>query len=191
VQLKVFDLIELTYRNYSGVRIEAEWRSSVGICRAIPAASVTGKRAMVEPPTSTIPAGARQYASVPMSDALALAGRIFISGVFLLSGIGKITAPVATIGFIASVGLPFPQLGLAIGIVVETVVTVAFLLGYRSRLMAAILVAYCFATAAFFHNAWSNVDQLMHFWKNMTMAGGLMQIIAFGAGRYSLDARRR
>jgi putative oxidoreductase len=125
-----------------------------------------------------------------MSDALALAGRIFISGVFLISGIGKITAPVATIGFIASVGLPFPQLGFAIGIVVETVVMVAFLLGYRTRLTAAILVAYCVAAAMFFHNAWSNIDQLMHFWKNMTVAGGLMQVIAFGAGRYSLDARR-
>jgi len=49
--------------------------------------------------------------------------------------------------------------------------------------MAAIIVAYCFSTAIFFHNAWSDVNQLMHFWKNMTMAGGLMQVVAFGAGR--------
>ena len=68
---------------------------------------------------------------------------------------------------------------------------VALVLGYRTRMMATILVAYCLATAIFFHNGWSNVDQLIHFWKNMAMAGGLMQVIAFGAGHYSLDARTR
>jgi len=78
-----------------------------------------------------------------------------------------------------------------IGIFVETVVTVALLLGYRTRIMAGVLTVYCVATAILFHNEWSNMDQLMHFWKNITMAGGLVEVIAFGAGRYSLDARRR
>ena len=102
-------------------------------------------------------------------DMLPLVARIFISGVFFISGFGKITAPAATIGFIASVGLPFPQLGLVTAILVETVVTAALVLGYRIRTAATIL----------------------HFWKNMAMAGGLMQIIAFGGGRFSLDARRK
>jgi putative oxidoreductase len=145
---------------------------------------------MIDSLVSTTPAVEKSRSDL-MTDALVLAGRIFISGVFLISGIGKITAPVATIGFIASIGLPFPQLGLAIGIFVETFVTVALVLGYRTRMMATILVAYCLATAIFFHNGWSNVDQLIHFWKNMAMAGGLMQVIAFGAGHYSLDARTR
>lgn len=56
--------------------------------------------------------------------------------------------------------------------------------------MAAILVAYCFATAIFFHNNLSDLNQLVHFLKNMAMAGGLLQIVAAGAGRFSLDARR-
>ena len=124
-------------------------------------------------------------------DLLPLAGRMFISGVFFISGFRKITGPAATIGFIASVGMPFPQLGLVIAILVETVVIAALVLGYRTRIAATILVAYCFATAIFFHNHWSDTNQMMHFWKNMTMAGGLMQIIAFGGGRFSLDARRK
>lgn len=143
---------------------------------------------MVEPAIIGMSANAGRSESNGMPDIVALTGRIFISGVFIISGISKISAPTPTMAFISSVGLPFPQLGLAIAILVETIVTVAFLLGYRTRIMAAIIVAYCFATAIFFHNAWSDVNQLMHFWKNMTMAGGLMQIIAFGAGRYSLDA---
>ncbi|WP_210243412.1 DoxX family protein [Mesorhizobium sp. B2-4-14] len=145
---------------------------------------------MVDPATPAIPMRVGKSERNGMTDIAALIGRIFISGVFIISGIGKIGAPTATMAFISSVGLPFPQLGLTIGILVETVVTVAFLVGYRTRMMAAIIVVYCFATAIFFHNAWSDVNQLMHFWKNMTMAGGLMQVIAFGAGRYSLDAFR-
>jgi putative oxidoreductase len=144
---------------------------------------------MLQSLTSTKSSGVEELRSNLTADALALAGRIFIGGVFLISAVGKISAPVATIGFIASVGLPFPQLGLAIGIFVETVVTAALLLGYRTRIMAGVLAAYCIATALLFHNEWSNMDQLMHFWKNITMAGGLMEVIAFGAGRYSLDAR--
>jgi putative oxidoreductase len=125
------------------------------------------------------------------TDWLTLVGRLFISGVFFISGFGKITGPTATIGFIASVGLPFPKLGLVIAILVETLVIAALVVGYRTRIAATILVAYCFATAIFFHNHWSDMNQMIHFWKNMTMAGGLMQIIAYGGGRYSLDARRK
>jgi len=123
--------------------------------------------------------------------ALQLAGRVLISAIFLISAIVKITAPTAIIGFIASVGLPFPQLGLAIGILVEAVGAIALLLGYRTRPVAAILVAYCLATAIFFHSQWSDQNQLMHFWKNMAMMGGLLQLVALGAGRFSLDQRTR
>jgi putative oxidoreductase len=45
-----------------------------------------------------------------------------ISAIFFISGVSKITAPAATIHYIASVGLPFSQLGLVIGIAVELVV---------------------------------------------------------------------
>src|SRR5439155_27355453 len=123
--------------------------------------------------------------------ALQLAGRVLISVIFLISAIVKITAPTAIIGFIASVGLPFPQLGLAIGILVEAVGAIALLLGYRTRPVAAILAAYCLATAIFFHSQWSDQNQLMHFWKNMAMMGGLLQLVALGAGRFSLDQRTR
>jgi putative oxidoreductase len=122
--------------------------------------------------------------------AIQLTGRILIGAIFLLSGASKIAQPAATIDAITAVGLPLPELGLVIAILVETVVTAAFIAGYRTRLMAAILVAYCFATAIFFHNQWSDLNQLMHFLKNMAMAGGLLQIAALGAGRFSLDARK-
>jgi len=122
---------------------------------------------------------------------LQLSGRILISAIFLISGYGKITAPAATMGFISSVGLPFPQIGLAIGIFVETVITAAFLIGYRTQLAAGILVIYCLVTAVFFHNHWSDPMQFMHFWKNIAMMGGLLHVVAMGGGRFSLDGRQR
>ncbi|WP_343056993.1 DoxX family protein [Sphingomonas xinjiangensis] len=123
-------------------------------------------------------------------DVLPLVGRTTMAGLFLISGSGKLLAPEATIGFIASVGLPFPSLGLLIALSVELGCATALIIGFRTRLMAAVLAAFCIATAVFFHAHFSDQNQFIHFFKNVTMAGGFLQIVAFGPGRLSLDARR-
>jgi putative oxidoreductase len=123
-----------------------------------------------------------------IGSAASLLGRLMISALFLISGTGKITAPAATIGYIASVGLPFPDLGLAIAIVVELVLVPALVLGYRTRWVATVIAAYCLATAVFFHRDFADFNQLLNFLKNIAIAGGLLQIVCFGAGRFSLDA---
>ena len=125
------------------------------------------------------------------SAVVALTGRLLLSAIFLISGWSKVAAPAATIGYIGSVGLPFPQLGLGIAIAIEFVCGVALILGYRARLAAASLAAFSVFTAFAFHFDPSDQNQLVHFLKNMAMAGGLLQIVAFGAGRFSLDARAR
>jgi len=117
-----------------------------------------------------------------------LLGRALISAVFLVSGVSKVMAASWTMDYIAAAGLPFAPLGLAIGITIELFVAPALLLGYRTRLAAAVLVAYCMATAMFFHRHVGDLDQQMNFLKNFAIAGGLLQIIAHGAGSYSLDA---
>src|SRR3981081_4049260 len=119
--------------------------------------------------------------------AVGLLGRLLISAIFLISGVEKVWAPAWTIACIASVGLPFAPLVLVIGIAVELVGGSALLLGYQSGSVAAVLVAYCVATAVFFHRDFKDQSQLMNFFKNIAMAGGLLQIIAFGAGSFSLD----
>lgn len=120
----------------------------------------------------------------------ALTGRVLLSAIFLLSGISKLSAPAGMIGYIESVGLPFPTLALAIAILVEVVGSIALILGYRTRLVAAGLAVFSVATALAFHNQLSDQNQFIHFFKNLAMAGGLLQVAAFGAGRFSLDARR-
>ena len=124
-----------------------------------------------------------------IASAVCLLGGILISIIFLISGISKVTAPAATIAYVASAGLPFPQLGLVIGITVELVIAPALVLGYRTRWVAAVIAAYCVATAIFFHRGFADPNTLFHFFKNIAMAGGLLQIVAFGPGRLSLDAR--
>ena len=144
---------------------------------------------------STIKPTTRDSQTVALLDnpgigsAVCLLGRILISIIFLISGISKVTAPAATITYVASAGLPFPQLGLAIGIMVELVLAPALVLGYRTRWVAAVIAAYCVATAKFFHRGFADPNTLFHFLKNIAMAGGLLQIVAFGPGRFSLDAR--
>ena len=56
--------------------------------------------------------------------------------------------------------------------------------------MAIVLVVFTLATAVFFHNNFADQNQMINFLKSIFMIGGLLQVIAFGAGTYSLDARR-
>ncbi|WP_070885636.1 DoxX family protein [Pseudomonas sp. D1-3] len=125
-----------------------------------------------------------------LSAGSALAGRIMLSALFMLSGISKLSAPAAMIGYIESVGMPFPGLALALAILVELVGSAALIVGYRTRLVAAGLAVFSIATALAFHAQLGDQNQFIHFFKNLAMAGGLLQVVAFGAGRFSLDARR-
>jgi putative oxidoreductase len=118
-------------------------------------------------------------------------GRILLSAAFLISGAGSLASPRETVQYIASAGLPVPELGVAIQVLVEVGGGLALIVGYRARFVAAALAAFCIATALAFHLQWADENQRWNLLKNLAMAGGLMQIVAFGAGRISLDARAR
>ena len=123
-------------------------------------------------------------------NAVALAGRILLGALFLLSGLGKIFAPQETLGYIAQVGLPMPVLGLAIAIVVEVGGGALLTLGYKTRFAAIALAAFAVVTAILFHANIGDQNQFAHAMKNLAIAGGLLQIAAFGAGTLALDARQ-
>jgi putative oxidoreductase len=125
------------------------------------------------------------------NDVITVVGRVLIAAIFLLSGLSKLGAPSYTVGYIASVGLPLPWLGYAIAVAVELGGGLALIAGYQARVTAALLAAFSIATALAFHNHFADQNQFIHFFKNVSMAGGLLQVVAFGAGRFSLDARRR
>jgi putative oxidoreductase len=118
-----------------------------------------------------------------------IVGRIFLATIFLFSGVGKIAAPEATIGYIASSGLPFPELAYLAAVLVEVGGGVLLIAGYQTRLTALALAGFSIVTALAFHNTFADQNQLIHFLKNIGLAGGLLQVVAFGAGDLSIDGK--
>ena len=117
-------------------------------------------------------------------------GRVLLAAIFILSGFGKLMDPAAATGYIESSGLPFATLGLIAAIAVELGGGLLLAFGYKTRWVAAVLAAFSIVTGLIFHHAVSDQNQMIHLLKNFAMAGGLLQVVAFGAGAYSIDTRK-
>jgi putative oxidoreductase len=129
-----------------------------------------------------------------MTNALALIGRLLLAPMFLLSGYGKIGAFAGTAGAIASKGLPMPEVLTAAALVVELVAAVMLVLGWKARWAAVALAAFTVLASYFFHNFWAlpeaqQMTQQLFFMKNVTIIGGLVLLVAFGPGAWSVDKR--
>ncbi|MFM0007802.1 DoxX family protein [Paraburkholderia dipogonis] len=115
-------------------------------------------------------------------------GRILMSSLFLMSGVGKLTDPVGTQAYIASKALPWPEAAYVIAVVIELGFGTALVLGYRTRIVAAVMAIFTLATGLTFHDNFADPKQLISFMKNIAITGGFLQVIVWGAGSLSLDA---
>ncbi len=122
---------------------------------------------------------------------LPFVGRLMIGLPFAMSGLGKLASYGATTGMISAVGLPFPPLAFAVAVAVELGGGLLLIAGYRARFVAIALAAFSLATAVSFHNNFADQNEMIHFLKNVMIAGALLQIAAFGAGALSVDNRRK
>jgi putative oxidoreductase len=120
-------------------------------------------------------------------DWVGLLGRVLMSAIFISAGYSKAMAPTATMAMMGHYGLPLPGAAYAVTLIVELGVGIVFLLGYRARLTALVLAVWCIATAMVAHYHPGDTGQMIHFMKNVCMAGGFLQVVAFGAGRISFD----
>lgn len=120
----------------------------------------------------------------------ALLGRVLMAAVFLWIGYGKVTDFPGNVGYAAAAGMPLPQAGIAIAIVIELLFSVLLIVGFKTRPVAFVMAIFTVMTALFFHRNFADYEQAINFMKNLAIAGGFLQIFAFGGGRYSLDARR-
>jgi putative oxidoreductase len=120
---------------------------------------------------------------------LPFVGRLLLGAPFLMSGLGKLAAHSATVGFIASAGLPVAPLAFIVSVATEAGGGMLLLAGYRVRFASLALAIFSLVTAVFFHRNFADQNQMIHFLKNVMMAGGLLQITYFGAGPFSVDAR--
>jgi putative oxidoreductase len=126
----------------------------------------------------------------PTNDAAAFLGRLLLSVIFVLSGFQKLAEFSGTVALMGSEGLPFPLLAAIVAVLVECVGGILLIVGYQTRLTGIVLALWCIATALVAHRNFGNPDQMINFLKNVAMAGGFLQLAAFGAGAWSLDARR-
>jgi putative oxidoreductase len=117
------------------------------------------------------------------------AGRLLIGLPFALSGLGKLAAFGPTTAMIAAAGLPLPPLAWAVAVALELGGGLLLIAGYQVRAVALALAVFSVVAGVAFHSNFADQNQMIHFLKNVMMAGGLLQITAFGAGAFSLDGR--
>ena len=122
-----------------------------------------------------------------MTNIIDLLGRIFISVLFFINGIFKINNYEGTIEWMDNYDLPGVMIIPAI--IIEIVAPILIVIGYKTKIAAALLFLFCISTAFIFHNDFSDQMQLTAFLKNIALAGGFMFLIANGARAYSLDKK--
>jgi len=130
-----------------------------------------------------------------LGDAFALIGRILIAYMFVPSGYGKLMGFAGTAGYIASKGVPLPEVCAAIAVFAELGLGLVLLFGWKTRWVALGLAIFVAVITPIFHNYWAAPEaqlmmQKLNFTKNLAILGGMLAFAAFGAGRLSIDGRR-
>ena len=136
-------------------------------------------------------------------NALVLVGRILLAYLFITAGYPKLMDPTGTAGMITGAGLPAATLLAYVAGAFELLTGLAVLVGFQTKLVSLALAVFCVFTALAFHSGtvaiegwpapalgWINTLNGIMLVKNFALAGGFLVLTAFGAGAYSLDAKR-
>lgn len=113
---------------------------------------------------------------------LSLFARIFISAIFIWSGINKILSPVATQENMSAHGMPLTLVFLVAAIALEILGGLSVLLGIKTRWGAAMLITFLIPATLIFHTDFSTEIEQAMFLKNLAMLGGLLMLIRYGGG---------
>jgi putative oxidoreductase len=131
-----------------------------------------------------------------MNDAaapLAAFGRILLSMIFVVSGIGKLSAIATTSAHMASSGIPYSNDLVWGAVALELGGGILLIVGLLTRLVAFAFFFYTLALAVIFHGYWTMTGAAAHaqhttFFEHLTIMGGMLYVVAFGAGPYSIDS---
>ena len=116
-------------------------------------------------------------------------GRMLISLIFGMSGLNKIGNYANTAGWMDAMGVPGGLLPIVI--VLEVLGGLAVIVGWQTRIVSFLLAGFCLLSAVIFHNNLGDQNEMIHFMKNIAIAGGFLFLTAHGAGKFSLDNRNR
>ena len=112
-------------------------------------------------------------------------GRVLLSTLFLVEGIGKISMQEEVIMFMDDYGVP--EILFVPAIIIEILFPLLLIIGYRTKWAASIMAIFTFTVAIIFHTDFSEGMQMIFFLKDIAIAGGFMIIVAYGPGKISLD----
>ncbi len=126
------------------------------------------------------------------NDVAALIGRILLAFMFVVAGWGKLTGFAGTVGYVASVHVPMPEVATALALVVELGGGLLLALGWKARWAALALAGFTLVASLVFHDFWNMsgaeaMTNQLFFFKNVAVIGGMLMVFAFGPGRLSLD----
>ena len=114
-----------------------------------------------------------------------LTGRIFLSVLFLVEGVGKLFTQEQVLMYMEDYNVPgilfFPA------VVVEILFPLLLIVGYKTKLAALVMTLFTLTVAIIFHTDFSDGMQLIFFLKDLAIAGGFMIIVAYGSNKLSLD----
>lgn len=131
---------------------------------------------------------AAAFPNPALANAIALAGRILLALIFIKAGWGKIGGFEGTAGYMASKGLPLVPVLLVLTILVELGGGLLLAAGYKARWAALVLFLFLIPVTFIFH-PYGDPAQVNAFMKNVAIMGGMLMVLAFGPGAYSLDKR--
>ena len=117
----------------------------------------------------------------------ALLGRLLLAALFILEGWSKLKGYGPAAAYMERFSVPGALLPLVI--LVELGGGMLIAVGWQTRLAALALTGFCIAAALLFHTTFADRNQLLHFEKDLAIAGGLLALFAFGPGRYSIAGR--
>jgi putative oxidoreductase len=135
-----------------------------------------------------------RFGSDKIKDEALLVARVLLVVLYLLSGWSKLSDYSGAVGFMTQEGAPLPALAAAVAIFMEVPVAIAILVGAFTRPLAVLLALYTLAAAFIGHHYWTmtgpaQLDNLIHFYKNISIMGGFLLLYVAGPGKYSVDAK--
>jgi putative oxidoreductase len=122
-------------------------------------------------------------------EAATLVGRVLLAGIFLHEAWSKLTNYAASVRYMEAFGVPGELLPLVIAL--EAGCGLAILIGFHTRAAALMLAAFCVVAAVVFHTKLGDRNQLLHFEKDLAIAGGFLILFAHGGGAWTLDRLRK
>jgi putative oxidoreductase len=134
--------------------------------------------------------------NTPVQNTFALIGRLLFALIFVPAGWSKIAGFTGVAGYIASKGVPLPEVCAALAIAAELGLGLLVLVGWQTRWAALGLAIFVAVITPIFHNFWAmpEAQQMMQqqaFFKNLAIVGGLLVLSAFGPGAFSIEGRNK